>query len=162
MTIVTDSVVAKIWDVLVEGGWTPPTKPSDAVTLVMGMMAESPVVIEETKRVGAIETRTRIYGDTGWPPGFAWLKEPVLVKGESFRYFGTALCSFPKLDGKVRYVVEDQGRLFVQRGEQLDFIPKSEPPPHGPILDDMDNELAGRPTGCPKCGFRHPPDGMCV
>jgi hypothetical protein len=55
------------------------------------------------------------------PEGFTWIFQPVRVKGEDFSYDALCLCSFPKSSGKVRYIVEDNGRIFVQRREQLTF-----------------------------------------
>lgn len=59
--------------------------------------------------------------DRELPEDFQWLDLPVTVRGEDFSYEATCLCSFPKKNGKVRYVVEDRGRLFIQRSEQLEF-----------------------------------------
>ncbi len=62
-------------------------------------------------------------GDKAYKPSdFQWINRPVRVKGEDFSYEALCLCSFPKSSGKVRYVVEDNGRLFVQRREQLTFL----------------------------------------
>ncbi len=87
-------------------------------------------------------------GDSGetysheMPVHFEWINKRVVVKGEDFEYKAKCLCSFPKSNGKVRYIVEDNGRLFIQRREQLTFIedrpfnppPKvgTEPPPGYP------------------------------
>lgn len=79
-------------------------------------------ILEETNRVGNIEVRTRIYGCMAeLLPKFTWIDVPVVVKGEDFQYEATCLCSFPKKNGKVRYIVEDNGRLFIQRREQIVF-----------------------------------------
>lgn len=86
------------------------------------------------------------------PPGFVWINKPVTVTGEDFTYEATCLCSFPKTSGKVRYIVEDHGRIFVQRAEQLKF----------PIEPVNYPEDKGEVGGCPHCGYRHPPDGMCI
>lgn len=59
-------------------------------------------------------------------PGFKWINKSVEVRGEDFSYVATCLCSFPKTNGKVRYIVEDNGRLFIQREEQLDFLMEPE------------------------------------
>lgn len=56
------------------------------------------------------------------PHGFRWINQPVIVKGEDFSYEAVCLCSFPKKNGKIRYIVEDNGRLFIQRFEQLTFL----------------------------------------
>lgn len=55
------------------------------------------------------------------PVRFEWINKPCIVRGEDFQYKATCLCSFPKSNGKVRYIVEDNGRLFVQRLEQITF-----------------------------------------
>lgn len=118
-----------------------------------------------------------------------WINKPVTVVGEDFSYEATCLCSFTKLNGKVRYIVEDRGRLFIQRESQLQWPeldvrdihqeradregisraeakvknygeaygidpkgnskllgPKPEEPVTLAVLDDMENELAGRPS----------------
>ncbi len=107
------------------------------------------------------------------PEGFEWIGKPCEVRGEDFTYEATCLCSFPKTNGKVRYIVEDRGRLFIQREEQIAFYtqlssqepkvnspeylaaqreiawglgPKPEEPVTLAVLDDMDNERAGRPS----------------
>lgn len=59
------------------------------------------------------------------PRGFEWINKPVTVRGEDFTYEALCLCSFPKSSGKVRYIVEDNGRLFIQRKEQLTFATQS-------------------------------------
>ena len=51
-----------------------------------------------------------------------WIGCPVRVRGEDFDYEATCLLAFRKLNGKVRYIVEDNGRLFIQRREQLTFL----------------------------------------
>lgn len=131
-------------------------------------------------------------GDSGemdmvkMPARFEWINKPVTVIGEDFTYEAICLCAFPKSNGKVRYIVEDRGRLFIQRESQLQWHdepnqtigealelhhnrvlegmgPKPEDPVTLAVLDDMDNERAGRPSrGCPHCGYFHPPDGMCI
>lgn len=55
------------------------------------------------------------------PEGFTWINKPCVVSSEDFSYKATCLCSFPKRSGKVRYIVEDNGRLFIQRKEQITF-----------------------------------------
>lgn len=57
----------------------------------------------------------------GMPTDLVWLNKPVTVHGEDFSYEAIALLQFPKRNGKLRYMVEDNGRLFVQRREQLAF-----------------------------------------
>lgn len=78
-------------------------------------------ILEETNRVGNVEIRKRIYGTKTHLPDFTWIDIPVVVKGEDFQYEATCLCSFPKKNGKVRYIVEDNGRLFIQKREQIVF-----------------------------------------
>lgn len=56
------------------------------------------------------------------PDGFEWINKPVTVRGDDFTYEATCLCKFPKTSGKIRYIVEDRGRLFIQRDEQLTFL----------------------------------------
>lgn len=56
------------------------------------------------------------------PEGFEWIGKPCEVRGEDFTYEATCLCSFPKTNGKVRYIVEDRGRLFIQREEQIVWL----------------------------------------
>jgi hypothetical protein len=56
-----------------------------------------------------------------FPVGFRWINKIATVKGEDFSYNATVLCSFPKSSGKIRYIVEDNGRLFIQRREQIVF-----------------------------------------
>jgi hypothetical protein len=79
------------------------------------------VLIQKVERVGDIEQKTTIY-DSSFPDGFEWINKKVLVKGEDFEYEAMCLCSFPKSSGKIRYIVEDHGRIFVQRKEQLTFL----------------------------------------
>lgn len=113
-------------------------------------------------------------GDSGemvesfFPIGFVWINRPVRVRGEDFTYEATCLCSFPKTSGKVRYVVEDHGRLFIQRESQLEFLADA------PTMQDrmqsegeIEEKHAFRKEpqfsrGCPHCGYHHPPDGMCL
>lgn len=38
------------------------------------------------------------------------------------QYIARVLCSFPKSNGKVRYVVEDHGRIFIQREPQIRYL----------------------------------------
>jgi hypothetical protein len=64
---------------------------------------------------------------TAAPPDFAWIDKPVEVRGEDFTYRARCLCSFPKTNGKVRFVVEDNGRIFVQREDQLTWLGEVEP-----------------------------------
>lgn len=95
------------------------------------------------------------------PPGFVWINKPAIVSGEDFTYRAQVLCSFPKTSGKVRYIVEDNGRIFVQRESQIKFI-DDDPSVEEQLGIDMnsgDKKLKG---ACPHCGYRHPPDGMCV
>lgn len=56
------------------------------------------------------------------PDGFTWIDKRVRVRGEDFEYEAQCICSFPKASGKVRYIVEDRGRIFIQREEQLTFL----------------------------------------
>lgn len=56
------------------------------------------------------------------PEGFRWINKPVTVIGEDFTYEATCLCSLPKSNGKIRYIVEDRGRLFIQREEQIMWL----------------------------------------
>lgn len=104
------------------------------------------------------------------PHTFEWINKPCVVRGEDFEYAATCLLAFPKSNGKVRYIVEDNGRLFVQRGEQIKWRqdgdpmepsqtigealelrhkrvfeglgPKPEDTVTLAVLDDMDTELA--------------------
>lgn len=55
------------------------------------------------------------------PPGFVWINRPAIVSGEDFTYEATVLCSFPKSNGKVRFIVEDHGRIFIQRDAQIKY-----------------------------------------
>lgn len=55
------------------------------------------------------------------PEGFKWIGRNAIVGGEDFTYVGHVLCSFPKTSGKVRYVVEDNSRLFIQREAQIKY-----------------------------------------
>lgn len=109
-----------------------------------------------------------------------WLNKPVTVIGEDFTYEATCLMRFTKLNGKVRYVVEDRGRLFIQRESQLQWPQDPEPNQtigealelyHNRVLEGLgpkpeDSVTLARPSpsgqGCPHCGYFHPPDGMCV
>lgn len=59
------------------------------------------------------------------PPDFEWIDRDCVVRGEDFTYRARCLCSFPKTNGKVRYIVEDNGRIFVQRGSQVSFLSES-------------------------------------
>lgn len=89
------------------------------------------------------------------PTDFIWINKRCVVRGEDFSYEATCLCCFPKSNGKVRYIVEDNGRLFIQRKEQITFF--------GPTQDIPEKVVPAKlGTGCPICGFRHPPDGMCA
>lgn len=102
------------------------------------------------------------------PPGFVWINRPVRVRGDDFTYVATCLCSFPKTNGKVRYIVEDNGRLFIQRDSQLEFLADT------PTIQDRmqsEGEIEEKSTfrkppqfarGCPHCGYNHPPDGICL
>jgi len=56
------------------------------------------------------------------PTDFIWINKRCVVRGEDFSYEATCLCCFPKSNGKVRYIVEDNGRLFIQRKEQITFF----------------------------------------
>jgi hypothetical protein len=80
-----------------------------------------------------------------FPESFEWINRRAVIRGEDFEYEAVVLCSFPKTSGKVRYVVEDRGRIFVQREAQIRYL-----------------ELKKSGGGCPHCGFSHPPDGMCT
>jgi len=112
-----------------------------------------------------------------FPEGFEWINQPVTVRGEDFSYEATCLCSFPKSSGKVRYIVEDNGRLFIQRKEQLTFksnkaiLQSKRQPEYSPgewrhnqdtrlVKSWRQNPLAKR--GCPQCGHTHPPGGVCL
>lgn len=95
----TDSIVATVWDMLVDQGWVPPKKPTDAISLVVRLLQL----------------------DKG-PEGFEWINRKAEVSGEDFTYVAQVLCSFPKTNGKVRYVVEDRGRLFIQRDAQIKYM----------------------------------------
>jgi hypothetical protein len=55
------------------------------------------------------------------PHRFTWIDRPAKISGEDFSYLARVLCSFPKSNGKVRYIVEDNGRLFIQREEQIQY-----------------------------------------
>lgn len=99
---------------------------------------EERVAVEQTERAGAVEVRTRIYyehvkdGDESFnvphefPAGFTWYNMPATVRGDDFEYKANVLCSFPKSSGKIRYVVEDAGRLFIQKSTQIFFDVHSE------------------------------------
>ena len=71
-------------------------------------------------------------GDSGemdivkMPARFKWINKPVTVIGEDFTYKAYCLCAFPKRNGKVRYIVEDNGRLFIQREEQINWLDDEE------------------------------------
>jgi hypothetical protein len=60
-------------------------------------------------------------------PGFVWIGRDVTVRGEDFTYKAYCLCAFPKRNGKVRYIVEDNGRLFIQREEQIVWMDEPKP-----------------------------------
>ena len=144
------------------------------------------------------------------PNDFVWINKPATVRGEDFYYEATVLCSFPKTSGKVRYIVEDHGRLFIQRGTQITFgaptvtekVARPDPellelekalaswmgevdmvsgekcPDGVPRMGKFETEQVYRKAqeyfkakspapvdaqgGCPHCGYRHPPDGVCV
>lgn len=59
------------------------------------------------------------------PEGFEWINREVIVSGEDFAYRAKVLCSFPKSNGKIRYIVEDNGRLFIQREAQITYVDQS-------------------------------------
>lgn len=80
------------------------------------------VILETRERVGPIEIIQRIYAGDEPPEGFEWINKPVVVHGEGFQYRATCLCSFPKINGKILYIVEEHGRIFIQRKEQLRFL----------------------------------------
>lgn len=131
-----DAKVAMVWDALVAGGWSPPKKLSDAVTRILDKVAKptDEIISEHLERVGAIEVRERMYGRLPvLPSGFAWVDREADITGEDFTYRARVLCSFPKKNGKVRYVVEDQGRIFVQRLEQIKYVGES-----GPLFPDVE------------------------
>jgi hypothetical protein len=46
------------------------------------------------------------------------IDKPVLVRGEDFSYWAQCLYEFTKTNGKRRYLVEQDGRLFVQSPNQ--------------------------------------------
>lgn len=100
------------------------------------------------------------------PEGFQWINKPVTVIGEDFTYEATCLCSFPKSNGKVRYIVEDRGRLFIQRESQLKWPQDPEPSQTIGEALELHHERTSRPSpsgsGCPHCGHFHPPDGVCI
>ena len=113
------------------------------------------------------------------PTDFVWINKPVTVIGEDFTYEAVCLCSFPKTNGKVRYIVEDRGRLFIQRESQLKWHDESQPQVNSPEFLAAQREIVrglgpkpedpvtlARPSpsgsGCPHCGYFHPPDGMCI
>lgn len=74
------------------------------------------------------DRRENVLGREG---NVTWINKPVTVRGEDFSYEATCLCSFTKTSGKVRYIVEDHGRIFVQRLEQLTFqVKEPEKPTH--------------------------------
>lgn len=56
------------------------------------------------------------------PADFVWINKLASIRGEDFTYQGRVLCSFPKSSGKVRYIVEDRGRLFIQRESQVTWL----------------------------------------
>lgn len=65
-----------------------------------------------------------------YPGGFKWINKKAWVIDEDFKYQAKVLCSFPKSNGKVLYIVEDNGRIFVHREEQIEYIdikPSGEP-----------------------------------
>lgn len=47
---------------------------------------------------------------------------PVEISGEDFVYQGTALFEFRKTNGKRRFMIEENGRLFVQSPKQVRFL----------------------------------------
>ncbi len=133
------------------------------------------------------------------PTSFRWINKPVTVIGEDFSYEAICLCAFPKTNGKVRYIVEDRGRLFIQRESQLKW--PQDPEPSQTIGESLEithlrkeieksrnamdaSTYGGRSkteglearlkdllhqtkpsssgSGCPHCGYFHPPDGMCL
>lgn len=57
--------------------------------------------------------------------GFKWIDREAIISGEDFSYRARVLCSFPKTSGKVRYVVEDNSRLFIQRDAQITYVDQS-------------------------------------
>lgn len=68
------------------------------------------------------------------PAEFLWLNRKAIVRGEDFSYEATVLCSFPKTNGKIRYIVEDNGRLFIQRKDQITF---KDDPELGWLFDEI-------------------------
>ena len=134
-------------------------------------------------------------GDSGemdmvkMPARFEWINKPVTVIGEDFTYEAICLCAFPKSNGKVRYIVEDRGRLFVQRESQLKWPDTDEEARIKAIYEGVTDANSAQKElqivegydprtktlklgdkmreipigkGCPHCGHFHPPDGMCV
>lgn len=90
-----------------------------------GRLAEAALGIKPSDVESQARTVARAWHDSVkmlMPDGFVWIDRPVEVRGEDFVYLAQCLCSFPKTSGKIRYVVEDRGRIFVQRQEQLTFI----------------------------------------
>lgn len=111
------------------------------------------------------------------PHGFKWICRPARIRGEDFEYEALVLCCFPKSSGKIRYIVEDRGRLFIQREEQITYLQsadlvaleKTERVGNVEVRRRVYEshrpeglEAAGPGQGCPHCGHRHPPDGVCV
>lgn len=141
-----------------------------------GRIAEKALGTEPSNiEVAARMVARYMFDMVGDPPkGFTWINKPCEVRGEDFTYQATCLCSFPKSNGKVRYIVEDRGRLFVQRPDQVTIYQafKSEPDQTiGEALEIAHNRKSecGRCSGkgkfgeveCGSCGgtgkFQGPP-----
>lgn len=95
------------------------------IMMEMGM-GTRPKLHDGTPRLGKFEAEELFRQGKKWLEepkieGLVWINKPCLVTGEDFSYQATCLCSFPKTNGKIRYIVEDRGRLFIQRREQLTF-----------------------------------------
>lgn len=82
--------------------------------------ANEKILVERLERVGPVEVRHRIY-DESLPASFEWINRPAIIRGVNYSYLAVVLCSFPETSGKVRYIVEDSGRLFIQRKEQITY-----------------------------------------
>lgn len=97
--------------------------------------------------------------------------DKVKKVGGDYTFVGVVVARFTKLSGLIRYVVEDdRGVLHVYNDRNLEWQhDKCSSTPFdygGPLTSEEKRaynamkEQASTP-GCPKCGERHPPDGMC-
>lgn len=77
-----------------------------------------------------------------FPEGFEWIGRPAVVSGEDFSYPATVLCSFPKSSGKIRYIVEDRGRLFIQREAQITYTDGPQPANPAQVTDARYDSVA--------------------